>query len=878
MAAIELAPDGNGNLQWRQGKGRWKNVVPFASDQVLGGFKLPPGDSLNADGSLTLGSGNGGSSVTLVNNLLEATAGKGLDARQGPAIKALVDNLTGVVGTKESVGVAEALINALKAGSNETIASLKASLDTLSVLVTGTTPDGDSVVDTVQEVLAAFATYPEGVNLVNTLAGKVSTADIVNALTETTAGKVLDARQGKTLNDSISALATIVNNKQTALVSGTNIKTINGVSILGSGDLVIAGGGGGTGDVTTNGSQVLSNKTISGDSNTLLNIPKSSVLGIDQVDNVPDASKPVSTAQAAAIAGGDAATLSTIRGAVPTAGDTLNKLYALIQTLNGIVGGPAADGDTIVNTVTELLAVFTQYSESVDIATLINGKVTGTIINTLTQTATGGVLDARQGKILSDSIASLTSIVNGKQAALISGMNIKTVGGVSLLGSGDIPLSTGDVTTAGVQTLSNKTLSGANNTFSNIPKASVLGIDQIDNVPDANKPVSTAQAAAIATANTNTLATVRGGVATAGDTLAKLYALIQSLNAIVGPTAADGDTLVNTVTELLAVFAQYTEAVDIATLINSKATGTVVNALTQTASGAVLDARQGKILSDAIASLTTIVNGKQATLSAGSATQYRKGDNTLGDFTAEINTLIAAAPSQRVGVDGVTLDVIIDTTVSPNVEVIAVNQTWLTTFVNNRIAAAGGSSGAVTPAPGTFEDLTFINFNSAAPITLVAGPPRYYIGTNSTDWNSGGNTGRGTKKLAAGASGMITAKYAEANNELTIFGFSTVAINDQRRDTLSNCSVIIYQNNLEKGDSGTYSNITTPIAFGTTYGIRRVITSGVAVITLETSTDGTNFTVKHTFTYASTAELYVGMALLDSHQINEPKGTGLVAA
>jgi hypothetical protein len=40
------------------------------------------------------------------------------------------------------------------------------------------------------------------------------------------------------------------NNKQDTLVSGTNIKTINGSSVLGSGDLVIGGGGGSTGDFT----------------------------------------------------------------------------------------------------------------------------------------------------------------------------------------------------------------------------------------------------------------------------------------------------------------------------------------------------------------------------------------------------------------------------------------------------------------------------------------------------------------------------------------------------------------------------------------------------------------------------------------------------
>lgn len=45
------------------------------------------------------------------------------------------------------------------------------------------------------------------------------------------------------------------------------------------------------------------------------------------------------------------------------------------------------------------------------------------------------------------------------QEPLISGTNIKTVGGTSLLGSGDIAVGTGDVTLTGTQTLTNKTLS-----------------------------------------------------------------------------------------------------------------------------------------------------------------------------------------------------------------------------------------------------------------------------------------------------------------------------------------------------------------------------------------------------------------------------------
>jgi hypothetical protein len=58
---------------------------------------------------------------------------------------------------------------------------------------------------------------------------------------------------------------------------------------------------------------------------------------------------------------------------------------------------------------------------------------TTTVNNTLTSTSTTDALSAAQGKALQD----------GKQATLVSGSNIKTINGTSVLGSGDIAISTG---------------------------------------------------------------------------------------------------------------------------------------------------------------------------------------------------------------------------------------------------------------------------------------------------------------------------------------------------------------------------------------------------------------------------------------------------
>lgn len=54
-----------------------------------------------------------------------------------------------------------------------------------------------------------------------------------------------------TLTSRVNSLTTSVNSKQDILVSGVNIKTINGLSLLGSGNIVISGGGGGGGSVNS---------------------------------------------------------------------------------------------------------------------------------------------------------------------------------------------------------------------------------------------------------------------------------------------------------------------------------------------------------------------------------------------------------------------------------------------------------------------------------------------------------------------------------------------------------------------------------------------------------------------------------------------------
>lgn len=161
--------------------------------------------------------------------------------------------------------------------------------------------------------------------------------------------------------------------KQDTLSSGVNIKTIEGTSILGSGNI----------DITATN------------------------VGLGNVDNTPDTNKPVSIAQQAAL-------------------DLKANKSITITTASPLTGG----GDLSSNRTFSI----PQSTNIVD-----------------------GYLSA------SDWV-----IFNGKQDLLISSINLKTIEGQSLLGSGNIDLTKSDV-----------------------------GLSNVDNTPDLSKPISTATQSAL---------------------------------------------------------------------------------------------------------------------------------------------------------------------------------------------------------------------------------------------------------------------------------------------------------------------------------------------------------------------------------------------
>ena len=207
---------------------------------------------------------------------------------------------------------------------------------------------------------------------------------------------------------------TTFNNKQAALVSGTNIVTLGGLSLLQSGNYPFS--------ATTNGL-------------TLLFEAYSYGIGLQGINlNIPIASP-------------------TIANGLLTSTDwtTFNNKQPLlvsgtnIKTVNGtsllgsgnivISGGT---GLTSLNALTAGTQLFAIASTGTDF-TITSSSDTHTFAIPTASASARGLLSS----------ASFTTFTN-KQDALVSGTNIKTINGVTLLGSGNIATTTGTVTSVGL--------------------------------------------------------------------------------------------------------------------------------------------------------------------------------------------------------------------------------------------------------------------------------------------------------------------------------------------------------------------------------------------------------------------------------------------
>ena len=170
-----------------------------------------------------------------------------------------------------------------------------------------------------------------------------------------------------------TAISNATSGKQDTLVSGTNIKTINNQSLLGSGNIEIQGGSGG-GSYTAGNNIDITNDVIS-------------VTG-----------------------------LATINGSAITEGGNI-----VIQG-----GGGSGGGETVIELTQAQYDALTGYAQ--DTTYIITDAPSIDLDNYYTSAQTESAITAQ------------TSL---KQDTLVSGTNIKTINGQSILGNGDIYISQG---------------------------------------------------------------------------------------------------------------------------------------------------------------------------------------------------------------------------------------------------------------------------------------------------------------------------------------------------------------------------------------------------------------------------------------------------
>ena len=313
----------------------------------------------------------------------------------------------------------------------------------------------------------------------NTITVSVDTSIIANKqYVDDSLSAVLDSAPGllNTLNELAAAIgddpnffATVAANLASHEADTTNIHGIADTSIL----------------ITTTGTQTLTNKTLNSPViNTPTGIVKSDV-GLANVDNTSDINKPVSTAQATAdslVASNAASALAAheadttgIHGIPDTSKlitddglQTITNKTIVSPTITGVPTAPTATAGT--NT--------TQIATTQFVKTAVDNLIDGApgVLDTLNEIAAA----------INDDPTFFNNVATNLASHEADTTNIHGIPDTSIL-----------VTTTGAQTLTNKILTSPNiNTPTGIVKADV-GLGNVDNTSDANKPVSTATQTAL---------------------------------------------------------------------------------------------------------------------------------------------------------------------------------------------------------------------------------------------------------------------------------------------------------------------------------------------------------------------------------------------
>ncbi len=254
---------------------------------------------------------------------------------------------------------------------------------------------------------------------------------------ETTERQKQDSALGGMIAAETAARERAVATKQDTLVSGTNIKTINGQTLLGEGNIEIQGGGTITVDseLSTTSENPVQNKVITNAIN-----GKQDAGDYALKSEIPDTSELATKEELAAKL--DTATYNSEKANFALKSELPDT--STLATKSEVTSGLATKLD--VATYNADKPTFALKTEIPDISGLATKTELSGKLDTATYNSEKASFETKENAAATYQVKgdyATTAQLNSKQDTLVSGTNIKTINGNSLLGEGDITIQAG---------------------------------------------------------------------------------------------------------------------------------------------------------------------------------------------------------------------------------------------------------------------------------------------------------------------------------------------------------------------------------------------------------------------------------------------------